>query len=208
MGRSTVKLEKIAGKDSSLVMTKLWLQARGHWEPGSATGAYISFDNVTVDGKAVSLPNVSTAGDFAIPFGDVDTEQDRIGRELTSCEITIHNPAYDTQLVLPLSFDYLWVPTNTDAVTLALAVSSEVDGNVTSMWMKSPRDEQDFLLGLRSTIVQLEFNDDTRDIDRATHAPTVQPWTVLIEDVKSSQQATVGQTGQVDRVLQLQIRRL
>lgn len=199
---STVDLLKLTGQDASQSMTKMWLQVRGHFETGTphdvAFPPSLSFEGVTVDGQTVTIASVTTSGPFAVPIVG-SSAGNVLGRELSACTVKLNNPDHDTILHLPLVFDYIWVPSDTDRVTLVVTVGSDVVGNVVSLRQNSSRDLRDDLAALNSTVTTLEFYDDE-------HGAT--PWDVLVEDVKINDVPETEGVGQIDRVATIILRRL
>jgi hypothetical protein len=118
---------------------------------------------------------------------------------MTTCEITLTDPAYNTEIHLPLTFDYIWVPQDTDRIELAVKIASDVMGNEVSLWQGSARDLRDDVLALASTVTTLEFYDNV---------PGTTAWDVFVESVDVSDTDEVGGAGQIDRVATIKLRRL
>jgi hypothetical protein len=190
---SSVELASVVGPSPAANMTKLWLQVRGYFRGGTGGACQLDFSNFTVDGAAVTLASVTADGPFAVPFGGAAAN--RLGRELTSGTVTLTSPVVDSRLDLPLTFDYVWVPSTQDALTMKLLVSGEVGGRVAANWNDAPWARSKALLDLRGTVTTLAF-------------PEGDSWTVLVEGVQLDDVATPDGAGQTARVATVQVRRL
>lgn len=189
----SVSLAPLGGPSPASDMTKLFTQVRGHFVKGTGGSATLVFTGFTVDGAAVTLATVTADGPFAVPFGG--TIANRIGRELTAGTITLTNPVLDTRLDLPLTFDFVWVPSSEDALTIKVLISGEVQGGISSLWRRSPWVDTKDLLALRNTTTTLVF-------------PEGDSWTVFVEGVSIPEIETPGGVGQNERVATIQLRRL
>lgn len=190
---SAVALPGLAGPSPASSMTKLFTQIRGSFNGGSSGTAHIDFTGFTVDGAAVTLATITADGPFAVPF--LGTATNRIGRELTAGTITLDDPVIDSRIDLPLTVDFIWVPSAEDALTIKVLVSGEVQGRIASLWRRAPWGEAKALLALRNTVTTLEF-------------PEGDDWTVFIEGVSIEDVKSPDGVGQHQRVATVQMRRL
>ncbi len=190
-----VDIAPIEGPNPAANMTKLWLQVRGRFNKGSGAGS-LKFEDFEIDGDPVSIADVTTDGTFAVPITAVSqSEANLLGRSLTQGTLTLDTPSHDTNLPLPLIFDFAWVPAQADRMTFDLMVGSEQEGNDASMWIRSAWDQLQTLMALRNTIVTVVF-------------PSGDSWRVLIEAVESKELGTVDNAGHADNSVKVQIRRL
>lgn len=190
---ASVDLSSMTGPSPASNMTKLWTQVRGHFVKGSSGSAQLDFTGLKVDGKTVTLASVTADGPFAVEFAG--TAANRIGRELTAGTMTLTNPVLDTRLDLPLTFDFVWVPSTTDAFSVKVLVSGNVVGRLASLWRRGPWDATKNLLALRSTTCTVNF-------------PEGDTWTVFVEAVSISDLKDPDNESETARVATVQMRRL
>jgi len=194
-GTAELDLAPIDGPNPAANMTKLWLQVRGRFNKGSGA-ATLKFEDFQLDGQAVSIADVTDDGAFAVPITAASlSESNLLARSLSQGTLTLDGPTHDTNLPLPLIFDFTWVPSQADRMVFNLLVASETPSNDASLWVRSGWDMLEALQALRNTVVTVDF-------------PNGDSWRVLVESVASKELPENDSRGESDAAVQVQIRRL
>lgn len=190
-----VDLSPIDGPNPAANMTKLWLQVRGRFNKGSGS-ASLKFEDFELDGDTVALADVTEDGPFAVPFTAVSqSEANLLGRSLSQGTLTLSSPTHDTNLPLPLIFDFVWVPDQADRMMFNILVAGETPSNDASLWVRDAWEAVNALTALRNTVVTVDF-------------PSGDSWRVLVEAVETSEMVSVDAQGKSDHTVKVQVRRL